>query len=155
MVSPLEDYQAFLWRQAAQDSLQGSAAGAVAGWAKRRFLRLLVIAPTPYRKSQSRKLYYRDPAYLLTTIPRGSAHALLQICFVAAYSALLLAGLQAFGPARGPAFAPLPKWRRKAKRPSCRDLITLLRQDMAQHPEFLRPFGLNPTPQTLAAAAAA
>lgn len=161
------------------------------GGAKRKPLRLFVIAPTPYRKSHSRKLYYRDPAYLLTTIAHGSARALLQIYLdrwqievnhreekdtvgvgqaqlwnpisvpkqpafaVAAYSALLLAGLQAFGPARGPAFAQLPKWRRNAKRPSCLDLITLLRQEMAQHPELLRPFGLDTSPQALTAAAAA
>ena len=30
--------------------------------AKQRPLRLIVIAPTPYRKSKSKKLYYRDPA---------------------------------------------------------------------------------------------
>src|SRR5262249_48118011 len=30
-------------------------------------LRLLVVAPTPYRKRKSSKLYYRQPAYLLTT----------------------------------------------------------------------------------------
>jgi len=51
------------------------------GGAKRQRLRLFVIAATPYRKSQSRKLYYRDPAYLLTTMASGSAHALLQIYF--------------------------------------------------------------------------
>jgi hypothetical protein len=159
------------------------------GGAKRHPLRLFVIAPTPYRKRQSSRLYYRDPAYLLTSVPRGSAHALLQIYFdrwqievnhreekdtlgvgqaqlwnpisvpkqpafaVAAYSALLLAGLQAFGPARGPAFAQLPRWRRKAKRPSCLDLVTLLRQQMAEHPAMLAPFGLNTTHQALTEAA--
>ncbi len=49
--------------------------------AKRRPLRLIVIAPTPYRKSQSKKLYYRDPAYLLTTDLRSSSKQLLQIYF--------------------------------------------------------------------------
>jgi hypothetical protein len=161
------------------------------GGAKRQRLRLFVIAATPYRKSQSRKLYYRDPAYLLTTMASGSAHALLQIYFdrwqievnhreekdtlgigqtqlwnpisvpkqpafaVASYSALLLASLKAFGTERGTAFAPLPKWRRKAKRPSCLDLVTLLRQEMAQHSELLRQFRLNTAPQTLVGAAAA
>lgn len=161
------------------------------GGAKRHFLRLFVIAPTPYRKSKSRRLYYRDPAYLLTTVPTGSAHALLQIYFdrwqievnhreekdtlgvgqaqlwnpisvpkqpafaVAAYSALLLASLKAFGTERGQAFAPLPKWRRKAKRPSCLDLVTLLRQEMAQNPELLCPAGLNTSSHSLVAAAAA
>ena len=104
------------------------------GGAKRRPLRLFIIAPTPYRKRQSSRLYYRDPAYLLTTVLHGQAHALLQIYFdrwqielnhreekdtvgvgqaqlwnpvsvpkqpafaVAAYNALLLAGLEAFEP---------------------------------------------------------
>ena len=49
---------------------------------------------------------------------------------VAAYSALLLAGIQVFGDVRGDAFPALPKWRRNARRPSCLDLITLLRQQV-------------------------
>jgi hypothetical protein len=161
------------------------------GGAKRRRLRLLVIAPTPYRKRLSSRLYYRDPACLLTSVVHGSARALLQIYLdrwqievnhrqekdtlgvgqaqlwnpisvpkppafaVAAYSALLLAGLQAFGPARGPAFAQLPKWRRKAKRPSCLDLVTLLRQEIVQRPDLLAPFGLNTNHQALTTTAAA
>ena len=40
--------------------------------ASKRPLRLLVIAPTPYRKALRKKLYYRDPAYLLTTDLRSS-----------------------------------------------------------------------------------
>jgi hypothetical protein len=50
---------------------------------------------------------------------------------VAAYSALLLAGIQVFGDIRSDAFPALPKWRRKACRPSCLDLVTLLRQQVA------------------------
>jgi hypothetical protein len=50
---------------------------------------------------------------------------------VAAYSALLLAGIQVFGDTRSGAFPALPKWRRNARRPSCLDLITLLRQQVA------------------------
>jgi hypothetical protein len=50
---------------------------------------------------------------------------------VAAYSALLLAGIQVFGDTRPEAFPALPKWRRNARRPSCLDLITLLRQEVA------------------------
>jgi hypothetical protein len=159
--------------------------------AKQRPLRLIVIAPTPYRKRKSKKLYYRDPAYLLTTDLRSSLKQLLQIYFdrwqievnhreekdtlgvgqaqlwnaisvpkqpvlaVAAYSALLLASLQAFGAARGEAYAQLPKWRRNARRPSCLDLITLLRKEMAQQPQLLAPFGFKITPQALVHAAAA
>ena len=50
---------------------------------------------------------------------------------VAAYSALLLAGIQAFGDQRSEAFPVLPKWRRDARRPSCLDLLTVLRQEIA------------------------
>lgn len=52
---------------------------------------------------------------------------------VAAYSALLLAGIQVFGDTRGDVFPALPKWRRNVRRPSCLDLITVLRQQVASH----------------------
>lgn len=48
---------------------------------------------------------------------------------VAAYSALLLAGIQVFGDTRSDTFPALPKWRRNSRRPSCLDLVTLLRQE--------------------------
>ena len=151
------------------------------GGAKKRPLRLIVIAPTPYRKSKSKKLYYRSPAYLLTSDLKSPVKQLLQIYFdrwqievnhreekdtlgvgqaqlwnvtsvpkqpvlaVAAYSALLLASLKAFGAERGEAYAELPKWRRSARRPSCLDLITLLRKEMTQQPQLLSQFGLQIT----------
>jgi hypothetical protein len=159
--------------------------------AKQRPLRLIVIAPTPYRKSKSKKMYYRDPAYLLTTDRRSSLKQLLQIYFdrwqievnhreekdtlgvgqaqlwnvtsvpkqpvlaVAAYSALLLASLQAFGAERGSGYAQLPKWRRNARRPSALDLTTLLRKEMSQQPHLLAPFAFQITDQALVQAAAA
>jgi hypothetical protein len=58
---------------------------------------------------------------------------------VAAYSALLLAGLQVFGDTRGEAFPALPKWRRNARRPSCLDLVTLLRQEVASATDSSSP----------------
>jgi hypothetical protein len=161
------------------------------GGARQRPLRLIVIAPPPYRKSHSKKLYYRDPAYLLTTDLRSSLQQLLQIYFdrwqievnhreekdtlgigqaqlwnvvsvpkqpvlaVAAYSALLLASLQAFGAERGKVYAQLPSWRRNARRPSCLDLITLLRKEMQQQPALLAPLGFTITDQGLVHAAAA
>ena len=161
------------------------------GGAQRRWLRLFVLAPTPYRKRKSSRLYYRQPAYLLTSVLAGSTRQLLQIYFdrwqievnhrdekdtlgvgqaqfwnpvsvpkqpafaVASYSALLLASLQAFGPGRGDAYAPLPKWRRNSKRPSCLDLITLLRKEAVEHPELLEQFNLKMTDQALHSAAAA
>jgi hypothetical protein len=154
-------------------------------------LRLLVVAPTPYRKRKSRKLYYRQPAFLLTTDLKDSVKQLLQIYFdrwqievnhrdekdtlgvgeaqlwnvksvpkqpvlaVAAYSAMLLASLIAFGAERGAAYDALPKWRRKAYRPSCLDLITLLRKEMAEHPELLKEFQVELTEKQLVHAAAA
>jgi hypothetical protein len=74
---------------------------------------------------------------------------------VAAYSALLLASLQAFGPERGAMYAQLPKWRRQARRPSCLDLITLLRKEMAEQPHLLAPFGFQITDKALVQAATA
>jgi hypothetical protein len=161
------------------------------GGARQRPLRLMVIAPTAYRKARSKKLYYRNPAYLLTSDLRSSLKQLLQIYFdrwqievnhreekdtlgvgqaqlwnvtavprqpvlaVASYSALLLASLQAFGAERGSAYAELPKWRRNARRPSCLDLVTLLRREMTQHPLLLDTLGLKTADSDLVRAAAA
>jgi len=161
------------------------------GGARRRPLRLLVVAPTPYRKRKSGRFYYRQPAYLLTTDLTACARVLLQIYFdrwqievnhreekdtlgigqaqlwnvnsvprqpvlaVAAYSALLLTSLLTFGPTRTEAYAALPKWRRNAKRPSCLDLITLLRKEAAEQPHLLAPWGLHPTFRAFTSAAAA
>lgn len=74
---------------------------------------------------------------------------------VAAYSALLLAALKAFGPQRNEAYAPLPRWRKKATRPSCLDLITLLRKEMDQYPESVKHLGVNTSRTQMANAAAA
>jgi hypothetical protein len=84
-----------------------------------------------------------------TAVPKQPAFA------VASYSALLLASLQAFGAERGEAYAALPKWRRRAVRPSALDLITLLRKEMTENPDMVAHLGLNPTDQGLTAAAAA
>jgi hypothetical protein len=154
-------------------------------------LRLLVVAPTPYRKRKNGRFHYRQPAYLLTTDLRTSAKPLLQIYFVrwqlevnhrdekqtlgvgqaqlwnvnavprqpalvvAAYSALLLASLQAFGIERGKAYPVLPKWRRHAFRPSCLDLITLLRKEMVDHPELTEHLDFNLTDRALTQSAVA
>lgn len=74
---------------------------------------------------------------------------------VAMYSWLLLAGLHCYGPTRTQDYLPLPKWRRGAKRPSCLDLVTLLRKQMADKPpKFPTAEGL-PTYETLVTTAAA
>jgi hypothetical protein len=74
---------------------------------------------------------------------------------VAAYSALLLAALKTFGPERTQAYASLPRWRKNAKRPSCLDLITMLRKDIDEHPELPQSLGILTTRTNMAAAAAA
>lgn len=157
----------------------------------KRAIRLLVIAPTPYKKSKRKRIYYRQPAYLLTTDISSSAKQLIQIYFdrwqievnhreekdtlgvgqaqlwnpisvpkqpvlaVAAYSALLLASLQAFGAQRGQAYAQLPKWRRNARRPSCLDLIALLRTEISTQSPDLHSFPLNISNTQMVQAAAA
>jgi hypothetical protein len=158
---------------------------------RKRLLRLLVIAPTPYRKRKSGKILYRRPAFLLCTDLTSSPRQLLQIYLdrwqievnhreekdtlgigqaqlwnptavprqpvlaVAAYSALMLAALKVFGAARGKAHAELPRWRRNARRPSCLDLVTLLRKEAAQRPDLLAEFGFQTDSSQLVAAAAA
>jgi hypothetical protein len=56
-------------------------------------------------------------------IPRQPAFA------VAAYSVLLLATLEAFGPGRTDAFPTLPKWRKQQRRPSLQDMLDVLRAE--------------------------
>ena len=85
----------------------------------------------------------------VTSVPKQPALA------VASYSALLLALLQAFGDERGKARAALPKWRRRASRPSALDLVTRLRKKMTEHPEMVAHLDLHPSDRSLNAAAAA
>jgi len=49
------------------------------GGARRRLLRLLVLAPTPYRLSPNSRTHYRQPAYLLCTALNMPAVELIQI----------------------------------------------------------------------------
>lgn len=51
------------------------------GGCGRRPLRLLVVAPTPYRRTKTGRLLYRQPAYLLSTDPKRSSQQLLQAYF--------------------------------------------------------------------------
>jgi DDE superfamily endonuclease len=48
---------------------------------KKKPMRLVVIAPTPYRLRKKGKLYYRDPAYLLTTDLKSDTKILIQKYF--------------------------------------------------------------------------
>ena len=74
---------------------------------------------------------------------------------VAMYSWLLLAGLDAYGPTRTAQYEPLPKWRRHSKRPSCLDLVTLLRKQLAENPTKFATGSAAPTYSSMVAAAAA
>jgi len=161
------------------------------GGAKKREVRLLVIAPVGYRTSKNGRKYYRQPAYLLTTDLSTNAIELIQAYFdrwgievnhrdekdilgvgqaqvwnelsvskvpallVAMYSWLLLAGLKCYGSTRTEDYEPLPKWRRGAKRPSCLDLVTLLRRQLAENPTTFATGNAPPTYQTMVGAAAA
>ena len=129
-------------------------------------MRVIVLAPTPYKISVHSRLNYREPAYLLSTDTETASRILIQICFdrwqievnnrdeksilrvgdaqvhaeksvprqpafaVATYSMLLLSGLITFGPGRTDDYVKLPAWRKNAKRPSCLDLLSLLRSDL-------------------------
>ena len=161
------------------------------GGARKRPLRLLLLAPVGYRTSQNGRKYYRKPAYLLTTDLTTPASVLLQAYFdrwgievnhrdeknilgvgqaqvwnehsvskvpallVAMYSWLLLAGLKCYGPKRTEVYEPLPKWRRGAKRPSCLDLITLLRKQLTDKPPKFATAEATPSYRNLVTAAAA
>ena len=74
---------------------------------------------------------------------------------VAMYSWLLLAGLECYGPQRTSDYEPLPKWRRGAKRPSCLDLVTLLRKQLAENPVKFATGTAAPTYAGMVGAAAA
>jgi hypothetical protein len=74
---------------------------------------------------------------------------------VAIYSWLLLAGLKSYGPKRTEVYAPLPKWRRAAKRPSCLDLVTLLRKQLVDHKMTFPTRKAPATYQTMVTASAA
>ncbi len=62
---------------------------------------------------------------------------------VAAYSFLMLASLQAYGPKRTDEYIQPPKWQRRRTRPSCLDLLCLLRKEAYGHPEVLEPLGID------------
>ena len=74
---------------------------------------------------------------------------------VAAYSTLLLAALSRFGPGRTDVYLPLPKWRRKARRPSLLDLVAIFRKEMVENPHRVESFGIKTSAKTLLTTAAA
>jgi len=54
----------------------------------------------------------------------------LPALMVATYSLMLLSALEIYGFKRTSVYEPLPKWRLSARRPSCQDLVTLLRKQI-------------------------
>ena len=74
---------------------------------------------------------------------------------VAAYSALLMASLIAYGSLRTTVYEPLPRWRANAKRPSCLDLVTLLRKQTVENAKVQDELGMEITFPRLASASAA
>jgi hypothetical protein len=83
------------------------------------------------------------------SVPRQPAFA------VAIYSMLLLAALKAHGPTRTQDYLPPPKWARRSARPSCLDILALLRAQMAENPEQLRSFEIETSAFDLVTKAAA
>jgi hypothetical protein len=159
--------------------------------AGRRFVRLIVLAPTGYRLHKTGRLLYRQPAYLLCTdlesktepliaayldrwqievnhreekstlglgdaqvrnensVPRQPAFA------VAIYATLLLAALRAYGPERTGDYLPPPKWGRPAQRPSCLDIIRLLRKQLQADSQQIERFEIQTSALDLVLKAAA
>jgi hypothetical protein len=151
--------------------------------ARKRPVRLLVVAPVGYRTTKKGRIYYRQPAYLLTSDLKTPAAILLQDYFdrwgieinhrdqkevlglgqaqvwnqnsvskvpallVAMYSWLLLGGIHCYGTGRTADYLPLPKWRKRAKQPSCMDLVALLRTQIAQ---AITPFPTAAAPPSMA-----
>ena len=74
---------------------------------------------------------------------------------VAIYSMLLLAALKAYGPTRTQDYLPPPKWARRAARPSCLDIVALLRAQMAKDPAQLHRFEIETSAFDLLTKAAA
>ena len=74
---------------------------------------------------------------------------------MAAYSALLLASLAAYGATRNEVYRLLPKWHRKSQRPSGLDLVTLLRQQWHERPKTMETLEAHSSYQHMILSAAA
>jgi len=62
---------------------------------------------------------------------------------VASYAFLLLASLEAYGAKRTDEYLRPPKWQRRRLRPSCQDLLALLRKEAIENPELLKSADLS------------
>ena len=62
---------------------------------------------------------------------------------VASYAFLLLASLEAYGAKRTDEYLHPPKWQRRRTRPSCLDLLAMLRKEAMENPELLKSVDLS------------
>jgi hypothetical protein len=74
---------------------------------------------------------------------------------VAVYAMLLLAALRAYGPERTADYLPPPKWGRPGQRPSCLDLVSLLRKQCLENSELLEGIKIQANASELVLKAAA
>lgn len=74
---------------------------------------------------------------------------------VASYAFLLLASLQTYGAKRTDEYLQPPKWQRRRTRPSCLDLLALLRKEAIENPELLKSADLSFEPAEACLKAAA
>ncbi len=143
-----------------------------------RKLRLIVLAPIPYRLSPNSQANYRQPAYLLTDANDQNILKLIQAYvdrweievnhrdekqqmgvgdpqvwndasvdrlpafIVASYAFLLLASLETYGAKRTDEYLRPPKWQHRRTRPSCQDLLALLRKEAIENPDLLKTVDL-------------
>jgi len=66
---------------------------------------------------------------------------------VASYAFLLLASLEAYGAKRTDEYLRPPKWQRRRTRPSCLDLLALLRKEAIENPQLLESVDINFWPE--------
>jgi len=62
---------------------------------------------------------------------------------------------QLHGPYRTDVYTPLPRWRRNATRPSCLDLVNLLRKQTVENIQIQHEMGIQVTFQSIATLAVA
>ena len=73
---------------------------------------------------------------------------------VAAYSAIHVAALLAYGSGRPECLGPLPKWQREKTRPSCLELVRQVRKELVEGPAWPPGLDLVLTAESILAAAA-
>lgn len=148
--------------------------------AGRKELRLIVIAPKPY-KSYGGKQNYKREAYILTNDHTLDAKVIIQqyinrweievnhreeknnlglgqaqvwninavvkapALLIAAYSIMLLMSLKCYGIHRSDGYLPQPKWRKGSIRPSCNDMVNLMRYELASDTELQDELNLKLT----------